>query len=208
MTSSQSALSHRLVLANLLWLAMTLGLGGMETASAKDAGGDANPRNSAPRRGLLVPDEDDLPNKRKEQVELPPFPSESDLRAVDAAGTGSRYRFLLDVSSLSLGPDRAVRYTIVVQSPSGAANVFYEGIRCWSREFRTFGYGTPQGAMRPVSRSAWKDLRLQGRSGTSSYRRVLADRYVCDPDGGPSDLRDLKRRLQGKSGKRRRREDQ
>lgn len=206
MTSTQSAQPGRRLLAELLLLAMAAALGWVATATAQDTGGDANPRLSQPS-APGIPDEEET-KKSEKQVELPPFPDESDLRAVDAGGVGSRYEYLLDLSSLSVGPDRAVRYTIVVRSPSGTANVFYEGIRCWSQEYRTFGYGTPQGKMKPVAHSAWKELRLQDRSAASGYRRVLADRVVCHPDGGPIDLRTVKQRLQGGAGKRRRREYQ
>ena len=45
----------------------------------------------------------------------------------------------IDPQTLSISPsDRVVRYVVVVRSPSGGRNVFYEGIRCPTAEMKTY----------------------------------------------------------------------
>lgn len=115
-------------------------------------------------------------------TELPPYPDERDLLevAVDDAGAGRTY--YLDTKSLSMGEDRVVRYTVVIVSRTGARNVFYEGIRCDTREYKTYAYGTSGGDLRMVPESRWEPI--SGR-GATVYRHYFYEYYVCDPQRFP-----------------------
>jgi CNP1-like family len=68
---------------------------------------------------------------------LPPLPQESNLLPFDVSGN-TPLQFAVDRTSLSVGSDGVVRYTVVVTSPSGARNVNYEGIRCDTYEWRLY----------------------------------------------------------------------
>jgi hypothetical protein len=83
------------------------------------------------------------------------------------------FRYFVDPATVSVGPDRIVRYVVVARSPSGVENVAFEGIRC-PGEYRIFALGRPDGqwggqatAWRPVP----KDARLA--------ENALSRRYFC-----------------------------
>ena len=73
----------------------------------------------------------------------------------------SDFRYFVDAQSVSVGPDRIVRYTMVARSASGVENITFEGLRC-SGEYRVYAVGQPgdggwsgrPGDWRPVPRDA------------------------------------------------------
>lgn len=52
---------------------------------------------------------------------------------------GSELRFGIDPKTVSVGADGVVRYVLVARSAAGAVNVLYQGLRCKTGEFRTYG---------------------------------------------------------------------
>ena len=79
-------------------------------------------------------------NWQEADVRLPPYPRDDALIEIRVS-SDTRFRFFVDPASLSSGPDGVVRYTLVARSPSGYANVSYEGIRCAAKEFKVFALG-------------------------------------------------------------------
>jgi hypothetical protein len=84
-------------------------------------------------------DEDKKPWKEIE-AKIPPYPKDADLVQFDA-GAATSHRFFLDASSIIIGDDQVVRYTLVVKTSGGATNVTFEGIRCQAREQKTYALG-------------------------------------------------------------------
>ena len=74
------------------------------------------------------------------QAQLPPYPKSEELLQFDA-GSATPHRFFIDPASLSIGEDQVVRYTIVVRTAGGATNVSFEGMRCETREQKTYAIG-------------------------------------------------------------------
>ena len=74
---------------------------------------------------------------KEERTDFPSYPRDADLIRFEVAG--SAYEHYIDRASLSLGRDEVLRYTVVLEA-GRARNVLYEGIRCETREYRTFGY--------------------------------------------------------------------
>ena len=70
------------------------------------------------------------------QAQLPSYPKPEDLLQFDAGPASSNLHYV-DGSSISVGEDGVVRFSLVVKSPAGAKNVSYEGIRCQTHEKRT-----------------------------------------------------------------------
>ena len=64
-------------------------------------------------------------------------------------------RFYIDGSSLSVGADQVIRYVMVVETPGGARNVTYEGIRCESKSRRIYGSGRLDGTWSKARNSDW-----------------------------------------------------
>ncbi len=71
---------------------------------------------------------------------LPPYPGPERLLEFEVAAA-SAFRFFVDGASLSLGPDKVVRYVLVARSAAGAETVTYEGMRCQSGEVRIYAVG-------------------------------------------------------------------
>jgi len=130
-------------------------------------------------------DEKETPREEKEWKEIkgiqfPPVPKARNLIRLDLASLGARYEYFIDGSSILLGTDKVIRYTVVLQSDTGVRNVYFEGIRCETMEARTYGYATRQSGFKPLASSTWKGLRAFG---PFAYRLLLADNFMCGSDG-------------------------
>lgn len=107
---------------------------------------------------------------------LPPFPSDENLVPLDTRF--GEYQYFIDRKSVSVGKeDQIVRYTVVIDAPGGVRNVFYEGIRCDEKSYKTYAYGSGAGPFHPMASTDWKAIRSEA---AFRYRQDLADFYVCD----------------------------
>ena len=91
---------------------------------------------------------------QESEVVLPAYPQEDNLIEAEIAGP-KRFRFLIDSESIVVNGDGVVRYSLVARSNSGANSVSFEGIRCETREYATYAYGTVDNTWSPVSRVKW-----------------------------------------------------
>jgi hypothetical protein len=112
------------------------------------------------------------------QAQLPSYPKPENLLQFDAGPASSNLHFV-DSSSISVGEDGVVRYTLVVQSPTGAMNVSYEGIRCQTSEKRTYAYGRSDNTWMRSRLSKWADL----ESIVQNYPQRALYRYFFCPLG-------------------------
>lgn len=133
-------------------------------------------------RGTPDPTEDE-PVPELEAV-LPPAPRDADLVPLWLESVDSRFDYLLDARSLSLGADGVFRYTIVIRSPSGTENVLYEGLRCDPSAYKTYAY-LGSGGFKPTRDRRWREMK---RTGPTAYRSALAEEYVCVRAGQPARL--------------------
>jgi hypothetical protein len=78
-------------------------------------------------------------NWKEGGIKLPAYPRSEGL--IEFEVVGGSFRFFIDPDSLAVGPDGVVRYTLVARSPSGYANISYEGIRCSTRTYKVFAFG-------------------------------------------------------------------
>jgi hypothetical protein len=114
---------------------------------------------------------------REIDPELPAYPADGALVEFQPR-RNSRYRFYIDPGSVSLGTDRVVRYSVLVESPSGAANVSYEGIRCKTSEYKVYAYGKVDREWAKARDPKWQDIGLS----SASYRLALSMDYFCDSE--------------------------
>lgn len=63
------------------------------------------------------------------QRQLPTYPKAENLLPFDA-GPASENLHYIDAPSIVVGEDGIVRYTLIIESPAGAKNISYEGMRC------------------------------------------------------------------------------
>lgn len=122
----------------------------------------------------------------EENPDLPDYPEEANLKPMHES-SGSRFEFLIDTSSLSKGSDLVVRYTAVVRTPSGAENVFYEGMRCGDKTYKTYAFGNPQSrSMRPQRKAEWRLVKSSPGDTALGFRPLLLRRYLCSADNIPN----------------------
>lgn len=108
--------------------------------------------------------------------ELPPYPKPDELRGGELVMPRKDLAYQLDVDSIAIGPDGVTRYAIVITSATRARNVFYEGIRCRTAEYKTYAYGS-QGQWSEAANAQWQSVRqIRG----SLHRRELFLNYFCD----------------------------
>jgi hypothetical protein len=124
-------------------------------------------------------DDDDVRPWQEVAVELPAPPLEGNLLPF-YVGAATYNEFFVDGASLSVGADGVVRYVLVVQTPGGARNVTYEGLRCETKERRLYASGRPDGTWAKSRNEEWR--RIQNRA-TNRHHAALAFDYFC-PSGG------------------------
>ena len=80
-----------------------------------------------------------------------------------------------------LGEDGVVRYVMVLRSPRGSENTFFEGIRCSTREWRSYAFGSSDGVWKSMVDQPWAPI---ADLGVQRYRERLYRYYFCrKPDG-------------------------
>jgi len=113
-------------------------------------------------------------NWQEREVQLPAYPMAENLVEFYVSAA-TDFRFFIDRSSISVGPDGVVRYTLVARSSSGAENVSYEGIRCLTGTYRVYAHGK--------AGSAWSqrvaDWRPIGQKALQRQHHALWQEYFC-----------------------------
>ncbi len=132
--------------------------------------------------------DESLVEKWKEsKFTVPSYPNDRDLLTVSMP-TSSTLKIYIDSKSISRAPDRVARFTLVVESPSGARNVFYDGLRCETREYKTYAIGTANNTFTPVKDPTWQRI---PQPEFNAFRDYLYRHYVCDKNAfarSPEDL--------------------
>lgn len=112
----------------------------------------------------------------EERVTPPPFAGNAPNRAkliefpvTDAGG----FHFFVDPSTLSVAKDGTVRYVLVAQSPGGAQNVSFEGLRCPAAQHRLYATGQSDGTW-SSSPTTWQPVR-----NARPWQLALYQEYFC-----------------------------
>ncbi|WP_297575805.1 CNP1-like family protein [uncultured Deefgea sp.] len=92
--------------------------------------------------------------------------------------------YYLSLDSLSLGPDRIVRYVIVVTPKAGGPkNILFEGIDCKSNQYRTYAWGNPnQNEWQKSTQVKWKPL---SKNQYNAWQGSLSDNFCQMGDPWP-----------------------
>ena len=94
----------------------------------------------------------------KEGVTPPPPAFNVDKLLTFEMPTGTSFVYGVDPATLTISSDDIVRYVMVATSPSGVRNIFYEGIRCASAEYKTYARYTPEGVWVNVTDPQWRTM--------------------------------------------------
>jgi len=132
------------------------------------------------------------PPWQEQAAALPAYPADADLLPFPVDQPALSQTFNIDSKSLSVGADGVVRYSVVIVSGSGARNVLFEGLRCSTREYRTYAYGDASHDFRPAQIDKWQLVKQYGWGG---FRAVLLRDYLCDRHLSPYHLNEIKHRL-------------
>ena len=111
-------------------------------------------------------------------AQLPPYPQTENLIEFNVS-SATRNRHYVDAASISVGTDKVVRYTVVIESAGGAKNVSFEGMRCATGERRLYAYGRPDGSWSKARSAGWQDIKFRS---LLSYHKALYEDHFC-PDG-------------------------
>ena len=84
------------------------------------------------------------------------------------------FRYFVDAASVSVGPDRIVRYTMVAQSPNGVENITFEGLRC-PGDYRVYAVGRPADGRWSGRPGDWRPVPRDARAA----QNALARSYFC-----------------------------
>ena len=122
---------------------------------------------------------DEERNWREIEVALPPIPRREN-RLPFSVDSGSDFGFFVDRTSISVGADGVVRFSLIAVSPLGAENVSFEGVRCKSREHKTYAMGRADGGW-SRREGPWRRI---GAGNAQRWHHTLRVEYFC-PQGVP-----------------------
>jgi hypothetical protein len=113
---------------------------------------------------------------REEEPALPAYPEDAQLQHVPMPAFDA-IKVYVDKTSVTRGKDDVLRFTLVVETSSGTRNVFYEGIRCSTREYKTYAIGTHDRRLHKLAGAAWQFIAQIPHNG---YRYEFYAQYACD----------------------------
>ncbi|MFZ5576344.1 MAG: CNP1-like family protein [Pseudomonadota bacterium] len=108
-------------------------------------------------------------------AQLPAYPKAENLVEF-AVSSATRNRHAIDTASISVGEDKVVRYTVVIDAAGGARNVSFEGMRCETRERRLYAYGQADGTWSKARSAGWEPIKLRS---LLSYHKPLFEEFFC-----------------------------
>lgn len=150
--------------------------------------------NAAENTRYASPSEDDEGKPwQEEKVEYPAPPEEANQVSIDLGPTHNR-RYWVDKTSVNIGKDGVVRYSLTVQSSGGVRGVTYEGIRCETRELRRYAVLKGPGEWSRSRNEAWK--RITESPGDRQHAILYLYHFCTDGivvKDIPSALRNLQR---------------
>jgi hypothetical protein len=118
-------------------------------------------------------------------AQIPPYPKGGSLLAVPT-GTATSHQFYVDATSLALGEDGVMRYTVVTKTAGGATNVTFEGIRCETRERKVYAVGRPDGSWVRARDAQWQRIVLRD---LTPYSHTLYHQFFCTERTRPTPVR-------------------
>jgi len=131
--------------------------------------------------------------KEGAEVTIPPYPQSDDLIKVEVDRVDMPFQFYLDKKNISsFVKNDLVRYSVVIESDSGAKNVLFEGIRCQTNQYKTYAYGTYDNKFTKARTSEWKRI---NDSGFMVHRYNFYKHYMCNDLRQPIPVSDILRKV-------------
>jgi hypothetical protein len=133
----------------------------------------------APGQQLRDPAADSIDFTEKPLDELPlqlPAPPKADALIAFDPRRPTTMKFLVDPTSVAVGKDGIVRFTLVARGDGAATNVSFEGIRCKTRERKTYAYGRADGSWYQPRDPQWIKI---GGSPVAGPAFALYEDFFC-----------------------------
>lgn len=111
---------------------------------------------------------------------LPPFPGPDRFHELPSQLPNTSLKILLVPDSIRVGEDGVIRYIMAIRSPSGASNLFYDGLRCQAKEYKIYAYASSGRKWAEMENPGWQDL---NGGGSARYRLFLYRNYFCGLGG-------------------------
>jgi len=124
-------------------------------------------------------------------AQLPPPPKAENLIEFNVS-SATRNRHFVDTGSISVGEDKVVRYTVVIDAAGGAKNVLFEGMRCATGERRLYAEGQPDGTWTRARKSGWEGIKMRS---LLSYNKALYEYFFCPGGINVPDAKEAVRNL-------------
>jgi len=124
-------------------------------------------------------------------AQLPPPPKAENLIEFNVS-SATRNRHFIDTASISVGEDKVVRYTVVIDAAGGARNVSFEGMRCATGERRLYAYGQPDGTWSKARNANWEGIKMRS---LLSYHKALYEAHFCPGGINARDVEEAVRNL-------------
>ena len=117
---------------------------------------------------------------REGDVAIPNEINPDDLQEFRVAANETRFRYFIERGSLRTDADDVTRFTLVIQSHSGASNSSYEGFRCRERVYKVYAYGG-RDSLTPIPGMTWESI---PKDESTDYRAALYDDLLCNLQTG------------------------
>lgn len=103
--------------------------------------------------------------------------------------------FMVDENSITVSPDGAVRYILLVETQGGARTVTFEGVHCATWRVRIYATGRDDGTWSMLRNSEWEPIR---NNAYNRMRYALAAESFCDALAPPRNRDEVLQRLRTK----------
>ena len=109
-------------------------------------------------------------------VAPPAYPVDSKLIELQLRGQTTN-RFFIDGSTLEVGPDRVIRFVLVIRTIDDVRNVSFAGLRCSDREWKDYAFARSDHTWVREQNAQWR--RIQNRI-INDYQGTLYKDYFCE----------------------------
>jgi hypothetical protein len=116
---------------------------------------------------------------KESNVPLPAYPLDANLVELPALA-GDSLRVFIDRKSVTRAEDWVLRLTLVLQSGTGVRNVIYDGLRCETREYKTYAYGSTDQVLTANTNASWQPIVYLPKN---AFRYRLRTDYACGGTG-------------------------
>jgi CNP1-like family len=136
------------------------------------------PVRGTPMRGVQEGPNPGAPEEKpfvEADVAPPAYPEDAALVEFRLRGLTDN-RFYIDRRSLSVGPDRVVRFVLVIRTPDGVSNARFSGLRCSDGEWKDYAFGKSDRTWATDRDAHWRPIQIVTYN---DYQRTLYQDYFC-----------------------------